>query len=77
MSAPRYMMETEFEPEGYDYEDYGDYEDYEDYEYYGDYERECMVCAGYSYIKKIYITPKKYNDIYIDIQKKLYVKLRE
>lgn len=55
MSAPRYMMETEFEPEGYDYGDYGDY---------GDYERECMVCAGYSYIKKIYITPKKYNDIY-------------
>jgi hypothetical protein len=52
------MMETEFEPEGYNYEDYEDCEDY------GDYERECMVCAGYSYIKKIYITQKKYNDIY-------------
>jgi predicted transglutaminase-like cysteine proteinase len=58
------MMEAEFEPEGYNYEDYEDYEDYGDCEDYGDYERECMVCAGYSYIKKINITPKKYNNIY-------------
>lgn len=58
MSAPSYMMEAEFEPEGYQYEDYGDYEDYEDYEDYGDYESECMVCSGFSYIKKIYISTK-------------------
>lgn len=38
MSAPRYMMEAEFEPEGYNYEDYGYYGDYKDYGYYGDYE---------------------------------------
>ena len=43
------MMEAEFEPEGYQYEDYGDYEDYES---------ECMVCSGFSYIKKIYISTK-------------------
>jgi len=46
MSAPSYMMEAEFEPEGYDYGDYGDYES------------ECIVCAGFSYIKKIYISTK-------------------
>jgi beta-galactosidase/beta-glucuronidase len=49
------MMEAEFEPEGYQYEDYGDYGDYGDYE---DYESECMVCSGFSYIKKIYISTK-------------------
>jgi hypothetical protein len=49
------MMEAEFEPEGYQYGDYGDYEDYKDY---GDYESECMVCSGFSYIKKIYISTK-------------------
>jgi hypothetical protein len=32
------MMEAEFEPEGYNYEDYGYYGDYKDYGYYGDYE---------------------------------------
>lgn len=58
MSAPSYMMEAEFEPEGYQYEDYGDYKDYKDNEDYGDYESECMVCAGFSYIKKIYISTK-------------------
>jgi hypothetical protein len=55
MSSPSYMMEAEFEPEGYQYEDYGDYGDYGDYE---DYESECMVCSGFSYIKKIYISTK-------------------
>jgi hypothetical protein len=49
------MMEAEFEPEGYQYEDYEDYEDCGDY---GDYESECMVCSGFSYIKKIYISTK-------------------
>jgi hypothetical protein len=58
MSAPSYMMEAEFEPEGYQYEDYGDYKDNEDYGDYGDYESECMVCTGFSYIKKIYISTK-------------------
>lgn len=61
MSAPSYMMEAEFEPEGYQYEDYKDYEDYGDYKDYGDYgdyESECMVCSGFSYIKKIYISTK-------------------
>jgi hypothetical protein len=55
------MMEAEFEPEGYQYEDYGDYEDYKDcgdYGDYRDYESECMVCSGFSYIKKIYISTK-------------------
>ena len=52
------MMEAEFEPEGYQYEDYGDYTDNEDYGDYGDYESECIVCAGFSYIKKIYISTK-------------------
>ena len=61
MSAPSYMMEAEFEPEGYQYEDYEDYEDCGDYKDcgdYGDYESECMVCSGFSYIKKIYISTK-------------------
>ena len=61
MSAPSYMMEAEFEPEGYQYEDCGDYGDYKDYKDcgdYGDYESECMVCSGFSYIKKIYISTK-------------------
>jgi hypothetical protein len=58
MSAPSYMMEAEFEPEGYQYEDYEDYGDYGDYEDYKDYESECMVCSGFSYIKKIYISTK-------------------
>jgi hypothetical protein len=52
------MMEAEFEPEGYQYEDYEDYGDYGDYEDYKDYESECMVCSGFSYIKKIYISTK-------------------
>jgi hypothetical protein len=55
------MMEAEFEPEGYQYEDCGDYGDYKDYKDcgdYGDYESECMVCSGFSYIKKIYISTK-------------------
>ena len=58
MSAPSYMMEAEFEPEGYQYEDYKDCGDYKDYKDYGDYESECMVCSGFSYIKKIYISTK-------------------
>jgi hypothetical protein len=52
------MMEAEFEPEGYQYEDYKDCGDYKDYKDYGDYESECMVCSGFSYIKKIYISTK-------------------
>jgi len=56
MSAPRYMMEAEFEMEGYSYEDYDDDGEDDEAYYYSIYgESECSVCMGGSYIRKLYI----------------------
>jgi hypothetical protein len=66
MSAPRYMMEAEFEPEGYMYEEYGNQETY-DNEYYSKYDMsECTVCMGGSYISKIYIIDNYNNDDFLN-----------
>ena len=63
MSAPRYMMEAEFEPEGYMYEEYDNHEaDYDAY-YYSKYGMsECTVCMGGSYIRKVYIDTQDYEE---------------
>jgi hypothetical protein len=52
MSAPRWMMENEYEPEGYEYEDY-DNENEKFYTEYGD--GVCTICMGGSFVRKIYI----------------------
>ena len=54
MSAPRWMMEGEFEPEGYEYEeDYNSNENEEFYTEYGD--GVCTICMGGSFVRRIYI----------------------
>jgi hypothetical protein len=53
MSAPRYMMEAEFEPEGYEYEDYDEYDD--DMYYSKNDESKCIICMGGKYIRTVYI----------------------
>jgi hypothetical protein len=61
MSNPRWMMENEFEPEGYEYEDYEDGFAEENEEYYTTYgDGVCTVCMGGSYVRKIYITEEDY-----------------
>ena len=61
MSAPRYMMEAEFEPEGYMYEEYDNQEADDDAYYYSKYGMsECTVCMGGSYIRKINIEDYDY-----------------
>ena len=63
MSAPRYMMEAEFEPEGYMYEEYDNQEADEDAYYYSKYGMsECTVCMGGSYIRKVYIDTQDYEE---------------
>jgi hypothetical protein len=58
MSAPRWMMENEFEPEGYEYEDYNENE-----EYYANYDDGvCTICMGGSYVRKIYIQDDYYEE---------------
>lgn len=52
-SNPRWMMESDFEPFEYEYEDYK-----EDASYY---KNHCDVCEGGSFINKIYI---EYDDEY-------------
>ena len=59
MSAPRWMMEGEFEPEGYAYEDYDAAENDADYyTTYGD--GVCTICMGGSFVRKIYIQDNYY-----------------
>jgi hypothetical protein len=63
MSAPRYMMEAEFEPEGYMYEEYDNQEADDDAYYYSKYGMsECTVCMGGSYIRKVYIDTQDYEE---------------
>ena len=63
MSAPRYMMEAEFEPEGYMYEDYGEKEADDEAYYYSKYGMsECTVCMGGSFIRKVYIDTQDYEE---------------
>ena len=63
MSAPRYMMEAEFEPEGYMYEEYGNQEADDNAYYYSKYGMsECTVCMGGSYIRKVYIDTQDYEE---------------
>jgi len=63
MSAPRYMMEAEFEPEGYMYEEYDNQEADDDAYYYYKYGmNECVVCMGGSYIRKVYIDTQDYEE---------------
>ena len=57
MSAPRWMMEGEFEPEGYEYEDY----DENDADYYTEYvDGVCTICMGGSFVRRIYIQDNYY-----------------
>jgi hypothetical protein len=53
MSAPKWMMEAEFEPEGYEYENYDAKENEEYYTTYGG--GVCTICMGGSFVRKIYI----------------------
>lgn len=47
------MMEGEFEPEGYAYEDY---DNENDTDYYAEYDDGvCTICMGGSFVRKIYI----------------------
>ena len=63
MSTPSYMMEAEFEMEGYMYEDYND-NDNDDEAYYSIYgESKCTVCMGGSYIKKLYLNKEDYEEV--------------
>jgi hypothetical protein len=60
MSAPRWMMENEFEPEGYEYEDY---DAKENEEYYANYDDGvCTICMGGSFVRKIYIQDDYYEE---------------
>jgi len=59
------MMEAEFEPEGYEYEDYDNEEGFaeENEEYYTTYgDGVCTVCMGGSFVRKIYITDDYYEE---------------
>ena len=47
------MMEAEFEPEGYAYEDYDAAENEEFYATYDD--GVCTICMGGSFVRRIYI----------------------
>ena len=59
MSAPRWMMEGEFEPEGYAYEDYDAAEN--DADYYTEYvDGVCTICMGGSFVRRIYIQDDYY-----------------
>ena len=60
MSAPRWMMEGEFEPEGYAYEDYDAAENEEFYATYDD--GVCTICMGGSFVRKIYIQDNYYEE---------------
>jgi hypothetical protein len=63
MSNPRWMMENEFEPEGYEYEDYEDGFAEENEEYYTTYgDGVCTVCMGGSYVRKIYIEEEDWEE---------------
>lgn len=53
MSA-RWMMDSEFEIDGYEYYNTDDEEDDENY-YANNGESKCIVCMGGSYIRTIYI----------------------
>ena len=54
MSAPRWMMEGEFEPEGYAYEE--DYNSNENEKFYTEYDDGvCTICMGGSFVRRIYI----------------------
>ena len=58
MSAPRWMMEGEFEPEGYAYEDY---DNENDADYYTEYvDGVCTICMGGSFVRRIYIQDDYY-----------------
>ena len=61
MSTPRYMMEAEFEMEGYAYEDYDGVDDEAYYHIYD--ESECTLCMGGSYIRKLYINTEDYEEV--------------
>jgi hypothetical protein len=57
------MMEAEFEPEGYMYEDYGEQEAADEAYYYYKYGMsECTVCMGGSFIRKVYIDAQDYEE---------------
>jgi hypothetical protein len=57
------MMEAEFEPEGYMYEEYDNQESDDDAYYYSKYGMsECTVCMGGSYIRKVYIDTQDYEE---------------
>jgi hypothetical protein len=60
MSAPRWMMEAEFEPEGYEYENYNANENEEYYTTYGG--GVCTICMGGSFVRKIYIAEEDWED---------------
>jgi hypothetical protein len=60
MSNPRWMMENEFEPEGYEYEEGFAEENEEYYTTYGD--GVCTVCMGGSFVRKIYIQDDYYEE---------------
>ena len=58
MSAPRWRMEGEFEPEGYAYEDY---DNENDADYYTEYvDGVCTICMGGSFVRRIYIQDDYY-----------------
>ena len=53
-------MENEYEPEGYEYEDY---DAKENEEYYANYDDGvCTICMGGSFVRKIYITDDYYEE---------------
>jgi hypothetical protein len=57
------MMEAEFEPEGYMYEEYDNQEVDDNAYYYSKYGMsECTVCMGGSYIRKVYIDTQDYEE---------------
>ncbi len=65
MSNPRWMMEAEFEAEGYEYEDYDNDEGFaeENEEYYTTYgDGVCTICMGGSFVRKIYIEEEDWEE---------------
>jgi hypothetical protein len=55
------MMEAEFEPEGYAYEDYDAAEN--DTDYYTTYGGGvCTICMGGSFVRKIYIAEEDWEE---------------
>lgn len=61
MSAPRWMMEGEFEPEGYAYEE--DYNSNENEKFYTEYDDGvCTICMGGSFVRRIYIQDNYYEE---------------